>query len=59
MLMIGHPGQHQHATQEARFSGGFIFNRLCARKWRHIPVPWKALNSSALSRGLLRKVRAT
>jgi hypothetical protein len=29
-LMIGNPGQNQHATQEAWFLDGFIFNRLRA-----------------------------
>jgi hypothetical protein len=32
MLIIGLPGQNQRATQEARFLGGFIFNRLHAEK---------------------------
>jgi hypothetical protein len=29
-LMIGHPGQNQHATQVAWLLDGFIFNRLRA-----------------------------
>jgi hypothetical protein len=29
-LIIGHPGQNQHATQEAWFLDGFIFKRLRA-----------------------------